>query len=287
MAIDYDKVMSFPPIVTRTRYSERDTILYALGLGIGADNPVDPQQLRFVYEKRLKALPSMAVVLATPGFWLNDPKYGFNWQHLLHAEQGLTLHRPLPVAGDVKTVVKIDDIYDKGTDKGALLVVSRELIDESDGSLLASLSQSYWLRADGGFGGKRAPSNTHAIPEREADVSVSLKTRFDQALIYRLSGDYNPLHIDPEVAAQAGFDKPILMGLCSYGMAARAAIDALCGGNPDALSRFDLRFSRPVFPGDILHFEFWCQGEGQAAFRATVIERGDVVLNNGYAEYKA
>lgn len=143
MAIDYDKVMNFPPIETHASHKVRDTILYALGLGVGAEDPQDPKQLQFVYEKELKVLPTMAVILATPGFWLSEPKYGFTWQKLLHGEQGLQIHKPLPVEANVKTVVTIDEIYDKGADKGALMLVSRKLYDESDNSLLATLTQSY------------------------------------------------------------------------------------------------------------------------------------------------
>ena len=229
MPIDYDKVMSFPPIETHATFNTRDTILYALGLGVGADAPQDPRQLQFVYEKELKALPTMAVIMATPGFWLSQPKYGFDWKKLLHGEQGLQIHKPLPVEGSVRTVVTIDEIYDKGADKGALLLVSRKLYDESDDSLLATLTQSYFLRGDGGFGGKsEGAPKPHPIPDRLADVSQTYHTRDDQALIYRLSGDYNPLHIDPEVAEAAGFKKPVLQGLCTYGIAGRAAVEMLC-----------------------------------------------------------
>lgn len=299
MAIDYDKVMAFPPIETHASYQTRDTMLYALGLGVGAEDPLDPRQLQFVYEKQLKALPTMAVILATPGLWMADPKYGMDWRKLLHAEQGLQLHRPLPVAAEVKTVVAIEEIYDKGAAKGALMVVSRKLYNEGDGGLLATLSQSYFLRGDGGFSDgsaaqadKTAPQ-PHPIPEREPDLTVEYRSRPDQALLYRLSGDYNPLHIDPEVAAKAGFNRPILHGLCTYGMAGRAVVEGLCKGNPEALTRFDVRFSRPVFPGDRLRFDFWQEGRreggredaGKAAFRAVAVERDEVVLNNGYAEF--
>jgi acyl dehydratase len=287
MPLDYAKIMSLPPREIRASYSRRDTILYALGLGVGAENPCDGSELRFVYEQDLVCLPTMAVVLGGFGFWLQQPQYGVDWKRVLHGEQSLEIHRPLPVEGDLSSVLVIDEIYDKGAEKGALLYSTRRLFHAPSGAPLATLRQSSFLRGDGGFRGKRdgAP-RPHALPQgRESDHVVEIRTRIDQALIYRLSGDYNPLHVDPAVATAAGFDRPILHGLCSYGIVGRSVLRALCTGRADALRRLDVRFSSPVYPGETLRTEIWREAPGTAALRTTIVERGVVAIDNGYVEY--
>jgi acyl dehydratase len=178
----------------------------------------------------------------------------------------------------------IEGLYDKGS-KGAVLALKRELRD-ADGVLLATVRSSAFLRADGGFGGSSAgQAFPHLIPDRPPDTSLSIATRLDQALIYRMSGDFNPLHVDPAVARQAGFERPILHGLCTYGIAGRAIIKALCGGDPERLRRLDVRFSTPVYPGETLVTEIWLEEGQRAAFRVKVAERDVVALNNGRADY--
>ena len=286
MALDYAFLMGLPPMETRHEYAWRDTILYALGVGAASEAPLDESELRFVYEEGLQALPSMAVVLAYPGFWAKDPKYGITWQKLLHGEQMVTLHKPLPVEGKLLGVTTIDEIYDKGADKGAIIYSTRRIYDQAGGDLLATVGQSGFLRADGGFGGKaEGAPKPHPTPERAPDETVRLPTRADQALLYRLSGDYNPLHADPAVATQAGFPVPILHGLCTYGVAGRAVLKALCDNRPERLKRLDVRFSSPVFPGETLEVDLWREGDGRAAYRARVLERNVIVLQNGYAEF--
>ncbi|MGE5566125.1 MAG: MaoC/PaaZ C-terminal domain-containing protein [Parcubacteria group bacterium] len=286
MALDYDYLMSLPPIETRHVFRVRDTILYALGVGAGLDAPTDPHELQFVYEEGLKALPTMAVVLAYPGFWAKDPKYGLDWRRVLHGEQSIELHRPLPVAGELRGLTTIDAIFDKGADKGAVLYSSRRIEDVASGELVATVRQSSFLRGDGGFGGRsEGAPKPHPIPERAPDMVLQMKTRPEQALIYRLSGDYNPLHIDPEVARQAGFGAPILHGLASYGVAGRAVLRALTGGDPGRLRRYDVRFSSPVFPGETLEVALWREGPGRGALAARVVERDVRVLQNGYVEF--
>jgi acyl dehydratase len=286
MALDYDLLMNLDPWVVRHDYTARDTMLYALGVGAGIEAASTGVGLDLVYEPRLEALPTMAVVLAYPGFWQKEPKYGLTWQKLLHGEQWLQIHRPLASAASVVGTTRIEEIYDKGADKGAVLIWRRDLVDSANGESLATVRGSSFLRADGGFGGtsEGAPA-PHAVPDRAPDASVTLATRPEQALIYRLSGDYNPLHADPEIAAAAGFERPILHGLCTYAVAARGVIALACDGAPSRLRRFDVRFSAPLYPGESLRLELWRGDKGVGAFRAFAAERGVMVLNNGYFEH--
>lgn len=262
--------------------TERDTILYALGLGFGSD-PTDRDELRFVYEEGLVAVPSMAVILGYPGFWLRDPRSGVTWQKVLHGEQWLDILRPLPVRGAVVGQTRIDFIADKGADKGAVIYQSREIRDAASGELLARVAMSTFCRADGGFGGENRPGPPPArLPDRAPDHLCDIPTLPQQALIYRLSGDLNPLHADPAVARAAGFDRPILHGLATYGLAARAILRTLLAYDASRLVGLDVRFSAPVYPGETVRFEIWSEGT-EARFRALVPARDTVVLNNGAA----
>ncbi len=285
MAIDYERLMArnFPEV--EQSYRAKDSILYALGLGLGQD-PLDPAQLRHVYEDGLVALPTMAVVLATPGFWLKEPETGVDWTKVLHGEQGLTLHRPLPPEGKVVGRLRIDAIIDKGAGRGALMYTTRELREAGSGALLASLVSTSFLRGDGGFGGPPGPVRApHPLPEGEPELGFDWTLGRHAALLYRLNGDFNPVHADPRVAAAAGFAQPILHGLASYGVAGWAILNLLCEGQAERLRRLDLRFTAPVYPGETLRTEIWRQGPGVAAFRVRVPARDVTVLNNGRAEY--
>ncbi len=287
MAIDYQKLKQFPFEDVVQTYSAKDCILYALGLGVGAD-PLDPQQLRFVFEDGLQMLPTMPVVLGSPGFWPMNPATGIAWKSVLHGEQGLVVHRPLPTSGTVVGKLRIEEIIDKGPGKGALIYARRDIHEQASGALLCSLSSTAFCRADGGFGGPAGPTRPpHEVPARDPDLACDLKTLPQAALIYRLSGDYNPLHADPRVAATAGFDRPILHGLCTYGVAGFALLKTLCGYDPRRVRRLDVRFSSPVYPGETIRTEIWRDGPGRASFRARVVERDVVVLNNGLLEYSA
>lgn len=283
MPIDAEKLLNWPFDDLEHSYQARDTILYALGAGAGSD-PMDEGDLRYVYEDGLAALPSMAVVLGYPGFWLKEQNTGVDWQRLLHGEQGMVLHRPLPVSGTVIGRTKVTGLVDKGEGKGALLYSKRDVFDKETGDLLATLTSTSFLRGDGGFGGPSGPARAfHPIPPRAPDASLDLPTLPQAALIYRLSGDYNPLHADPKVAAAAGFPRPILHGLCTYAVACRALLRLACANEPDRLKAMDVRFSAPVFPGETIRTEVWQDGS-ELAFRCWAVERNVKVLDNGRAQ---
>jgi acyl dehydratase len=280
------KSMEFEPV--RHTYTRRDTMLYALGLGVGADDPTDAGDLKYVYEKSLVALPMQAVTLGAVPMLLANPAFGIDYKMLLHAEQTLTVHKPLPTEGTIVSEFRIDDIYDKGKAKGAIMYMTRKIYDVATEELLATMGNVAFLRGDGGFGGKSegAPKPRPVPADREADHSVTIRSPRNQALIYRLSGDYNPLHSDPEIAAIAGFNRPILHGLCHYGMAGRALIKTLCGDDPAQLLRLDTRFTSPVYPGEALRVDIWNISGGDASFRVVASDRNVIVQDFGRCEYR-
>jgi acyl dehydratase len=286
MPLDPQKLLNWQfPEIEHT-YTEKDTILYALGLGCGSDAE-GPDDLRFVYEKGLLALPTMAVVLAYPGNWLESDESTADYSKVLHGEQYLTVHRPLAPAGTVIGRTRITDLLDKGKEKGAVLFTERSLVDKASGALIATMISVAILRGDGGFGGKPGPQPPpHRLPETAPALSVDLETHPNSALIYRLSGDRNPLHADPKAAAAGGFKTPILHGLCTFGVAGRALIRACCGGDPARLRSMQVRFSAPVLPGETIRTEMWPDGD-RISFRARAVERDVVVLNNGLATLAA
>jgi len=269
-------------------YTQRDTMLYALGLGVGAD-PLDEGELRFVFEKDLQAVPTMATVLGSPGFWWRDSRTGADWVKLVHGEQAVQLSKPLPVAATLVATNKVVSITDKGVGKGAIAVIERELRDRQTNELIAKGRNVTFLRGDGGFsaaGGRSdpAPEQLPAVPDRGCDIEVVLPTLERQALIYRLSGDYNTLHADPAVARSAGFARPILHGLCTYGMAAHALLRSVCRYDAARIRSVAVRFTAPVTPGETVRFQFWEAGQGRFHLRAMVDTRNVAVLNNGIIE---
>lgn len=280
MTIDRETLLEWPFPDQVQAYSHKDTILYALGVGLGAD----AKDLPFVYEKGLRALPTMAAVLAHPGFWMADPKTGIKWRRLLHTEQRLTLFKPLAPAATVVGRTRVLDVIDRGEGRGALLVVGREL-SEASGELLCRLQSTYLLRDDGGFGGgaQTPPPALPKVPERPADVVRDVPVSVRASLIYRLSGDRNPLHVDPAVASAAGFTRPVLHGLCTFGIAGHGMVDTFCEGVPGRLAALECAFTAPVFPGDTVRLEIWRTGDGEAAFRALIPERGAIALDRGRA----
>ena len=280
MKLDVIRDHVFP--TRRLSYTHKDTILYALSVGAGAD-PLDPNQLRLVYEANLSALPSIAAVLAHPGPWITLPKFEVNYLKLLHGEQNLEVHRPLPPCGDIQVNYRVAAVADKGEGKGALVYYEKTIKDATSGESYCSVHSTLFLRADGGCGSfGSAPSSSPAHPGGAIDVRDELKTSVSSALLYRLNGDYNPLHIDPVAASKAGFDRPILHGLCTYGVVAYQLTRTVCGHDPTRLRSLGVRFSSPVMPGETIRLEGTRTKEG-VHFQASAVERNQVVLSQGFA----
>jgi acyl dehydratase len=271
----------------RHAWDHRDVILYALGVGAGAVDPL--QELQFTTENsqdtELVVLPTMAVVLGVGGAGAFGSIGSFNPAMLVHGEQSVTVHGTIPVQGEVETVGTITGIYDKG--KGAVIEVTSTSTDTSTGAPLFTNVMSAFIRGEGGWGGDRGPSGPKNVaPDRAPDHHVSYETRIDQALLYRLSGDRNPLHSDPAFAAFGGFDRPILHGLCTYGFTGRGLLHELCGSDPTRFGSMEGRFSSPVLPGETLSIDAWVVGDGEAVFQ-TKGSDGRVVLDAGRLTFHA
>tara|TARA_B110000503_G_scaffold135021_1_gene214808 strand:- start:1978 stop:2832 length:855 start_codon:yes stop_codon:yes gene_type:complete len=280
-----DKVLNYQLKPVEHTISEKDCMLYSLGIGLGA-NPVDPKQLQFVYEKNLKVFPSQSVVIAHPGAWVTDPELDINWIKLLHGEQTITQHHPLQPGKTYVGNYRVLGVVDKGEGKGSILYQEKTLTDKESGKLTSTVTSSYFMRGDGGCGSSDfTPPTQVVIPERTADKSTEISTAENAGLIYRLSGDYNPIHGDPEKAKKAGFERPILHGLCTFGVATRAILDTYCDSDPEKLEFIGLRFSSPVYPGETIKVDFW-EGESDIKFSATAVERGVKILNQGLARIK-
>jgi acyl dehydratase len=290
MPIDYDDMMQSGATGLAARYDEKDVMLYALGVGFGRD-PLDANELPFVYENAdpngsLKVPPTFASVIgrgeAPPERQRMPQKSNINFMMVVDGERRITIHKPLPPAAEILADERYLDILDKGEGKGAVLIQERVVREAKSGDKLFTIVSSIFARGDGGFGGKpQGGPALHDIPERAPDLVKECDTRPDQALLYALSGDRNPLHRDPKLAQAVGFPRPILHGLCSYGTACRALLAAVAGYAPERIRQFDVRFSKPVFPGETLAVEIWAEGS-TISFRASVKERpGTVVLNNG------
>jgi acyl dehydratase len=288
MPIYYPDILEQKTAPRTFSYGDKDVMLYALGIGMGRD-PMDARELDFTYEKNLKVVPTAATVLAAAG-----PRQGrtppqvpegrrvseINFLMVVHGEQKVELHQPLPVSGTFTAESRTVGAYDKGKDKGAVIVNETVWRDEA-GEKVATLTGSTFARGDGGFGGptEGAPE-PHAVPSRKPDLSVDIDTRPDQALLYRLNGDRNPLHSDPEVAKRAGFPRPILHGLCTYGITCRAVLQAITDYDPNQILSHQARFSAPVFPGDTITVDLWRDGT-VISFEARVKDRDATVIKNG------
>ncbi|MCY1525353.1 MaoC like domain protein [compost metagenome] len=277
MRLSYEQLLNYELPEVRQRYTARDTMLYALSVGLGQD-PLDQADLAYVGRQHDPlALPWMAVVLGYPGFWLKAPEIGADTVKLLHGEQGMELFHPIPPEGELIGKTRVVEIVDKG-EKGLLLYSEKSLTEAESGRLIARTSATHVLRGDGGMpNAGRQARPAHAMPESAPQWSVLVSTRPEQALVYRLNGDYNPLHSDPEVARAAGFPRPILHGMCTFGMVAHAVSRQLLSVAGGSLRSLSLRFSGPVFPGETLTVEVWRDG----SFRARVVERGLMVIDNG------
>ena len=285
MTIVYDKLMGIKLPPAEQTYDAKDCMLYALGVGLGHD-PMNEDELAFVYEKNLKVLPTMATVIGHSGSLARNPDAGINWVMVVNGEQGFTLHRPLAGDGVVVGHTRIVEVIDKGPGKGALVLTERKITDKVSGELIGVVSQTVFCRGDGGFGGppRQAPP-VHELPTRAPDAICDFATRPEMALIYRLSGDYNPLHSDPAAARAAGYPRPILHGLGTFGVSGHAVLKTMCGYDPARLISFGCRFSAPVFPGETIRTEMWRDG-AMVSFRCRVVERDVIAVNNGRAEVR-
>ena len=255
-------------------YDDRDVMLYAVGVGAS--------ELDFVFERNLKVLPTFAVIPGFPAMMGLASTVEINPVMLVHGEQRIKLHKPIPTKGKLTTAGKVTGVYDKG--KGALLVVEAETKDDQ-GEVLFANTAGVFVRGAGDFGGERGPEAGNKAPERAPDKSVEMQTLPIQAMIYRLSGDRNPLHIDPAFAKMAGYDTPILHGLCTYGHVGRAVLSEYCDNDPARMTGLEVRFSRVVFPGDSITTEMWDEGGGRIVLQAKT-QRGDVVISNAAATVK-
>ncbi|MDD9902799.1 MAG: MaoC/PaaZ C-terminal domain-containing protein [Rhodospirillaceae bacterium] len=283
MAIDYDTLMSREfPKVTHT-YTERDSIFYALSIGLGFE-PTDTRQIQYVYEDRLQVFPTMAAILAYPGLWTRDADTGLDWEHALHAEQGMEFLKPLPRAATIEAQTRVTGIVDKGEGRGALIYTERTGTDSATGEAYFKAQHTTFARRDGGYGGPSDPIRPpHTLPNRPADLVCDLPTVSQQGLLYRLNGDPNPHNADPEAAAAAGFERPILHGLCTYGIAGHAILRSCCDYDPNGIKRLDVRLSAPLYPGETVRTEIW-RDDATVTFRCRAVERDVIVLNNGRAD---
>ncbi|MFD9082422.1 MaoC/PaaZ C-terminal domain-containing protein [Streptomyces erythrochromogenes] len=272
MPIDAARALAADPRQGDIGWDHKDIQLYHLGLGAGLP-ATDPDELRYTLESKLHVLPSFATVagagMAMLG-GLGQPGIEVNLAHVLHGGHSIELHRPIPVKGRATSSSKVAAVYDKG--KAAVIVLRSEVAD-ADGPLWTSDAQIF-VRGEGGFGGERGPSAKEELPGRTPDRVEERHIREDQALLYRLSGDWNPLHADPEFAKMAGFDQPILHGLCSYGMTLKAVVDTALGGDVSRVRAYRTRFAGIVFPGETLRIRMW-QETGRVLASVTAVERDD------------
>jgi acyl dehydratase len=275
MSLDHELV-GVPGEPGERSWSSSDVMLYALGVGAGQGNPLE--ELALTTENtggvELCPLPTFVNLLGSAG--TRSPLGDFDPARLVHGEQAFTLHHPLPVAGTARSVSTVTGMYDKGA--GALVVTESTVVDAPSGVPLATIRSSAFIRGEGGFGGERGPVSDWPVPTGEPDIVMRYRTRPEQALLYRLTGDRNPLHADPEFARRGGFDRPILHGMCTYGYAGRALLHAVCNSDPTRFLSMEARFTKPVFPGDDLTVSIWVDGS-TAHFRvandgATVLDRG-------------
>ena len=280
MPINYDEIMSMTSENVEISYSDKDSILYSLGVGLGND-PMNLAELKYVYENSQVALPSMAT-----NFQYHSPlllKANINFILVVHGEQKLSFSNPLPVSGDFISNAKVIGCYDKGAGKGAIIDVETTINLKKDNTEICKLVSTTFARGDGGFGGPESPKSEIFKIEGDPDFVHEIKTKPDQALIFRLSGDYNPLHSDPNFAKTAGFEKPILHGMCTYGIACRSLVESVCEGDAKRLKKFDCRFSSPVYPGETIVTEMWKNGS-KVYYQSKVKERDKIVIKNGVSE---
>lgn len=276
---DYLLQREFP--VIRQTYDEKDCMLYALGVGMGMD-PLDENTLAFCYEENLKVMPSQAVMLAHPGFWANEADLGIDPLRVVHAGQEIIFHQPLPAAATVEAKNRLTDCIDKGRRIGAMITAERVVRNVDTGEDICTLITTILARGNGGYSGERRSSpRLNSIPDRAPDKVCDLQTLPQQALLYRLSGDFNPLHASPEIARSVGFPAPILHGLCTMGVMTHALLKNCCDYDPQQFRHMRLRFSAPVYPGETIRTEIWEDGD-EVHYRCKSVEQDRIVINDGY-----
>jgi acyl dehydratase len=279
VATSLEQILAIRSDNVRFAYSDRESLLYSLSIGLG-ENPLDEQELQFVTEgdQRPRTVATMATVLTQFAALRTS---GIDYAQVLHAEQRLTVHRPLPPAADILADYGVLGVVDKGPQKGILVYVETRVRTASDNQPLYTTGATIMARNDGGIGsgGILGPA-FHLPPNRAPDRTVAIGTRANQALLYRLNGDRNPLHSSPAAASLGGFQRPIMHGLCTYGIACRAVLASVCAYDHTRIGRFDVRFSSPVYPGESIATDMWIDGD-TVSFRCRVPERDVVVLNNG------
>jgi acyl dehydratase len=283
MPLDHDYVMSLANLGQRYRYSDREVMLYACGIGMGA-NPQNERELPFVNEATLSGRPLQVVpTFASVAAWGASPgDMKVNRLKVVDGGRQIIFEKPMPQAGAIIADSSVLGVYDKGAEKGAVIRYQTVLKDEA-GDKLATLISTRFARGDGGFGGPaQGQPAPHQVPSRPPDQTVEISTRPDQALLYRLCGDRNPLHSDPEFAVRAGFKRPILHGLCTYGITCRAILATYADYDPAAFKEHTARFSMPVYPGELVAVDLWRDG-GLVSFEARVPERGVTIVKNGKA----
>ena len=282
MTINFNEIMNLTSENVEISYSDKDSILYSLGIGLGND-PMNLNELKYVYENSQSVLPSMAT-----NFQYHSPlllKTNINFIMVVHGEQRLSITNALPVSGDFIANAKVIGCYDKGPARGAIIEVETTVKNKKNNEEICKLVSTTFARGDGGFGGPDSPKKEIFIPDGEPDYVSEVSTKPDQALIFRLSGDYNPLHSDPNFAKAAGFEKPILHGMCTYGIACRSLVNEICENDASKLKRFDCRFSSPVYPGETIITEMW-KKDKMIYFNSKVKERDKLVLKNGVSVIK-
>jgi acyl dehydratase len=285
MGLNYERIMAYRPPDIAVSYGAHECILYALGIGLGMD-PLDPGALKFVYERAgLEAFPTMAVVLGWPGR-MTDPAFGIDERLVVAGDLKVVLHRPLAAEARLVSRPRVKEVIDKGPGNAAIILNTRDLLAE-DGTPVATVDSSTFARKHGGFGGKATQMPPqHAVPQTAPQTTCDLPTPPNLALLYRLNGDENPLHADPGRAKEAGFERPILHGAASFGVAAHAVLRTCTDYRPQRLASFEARFSRPVFPGETIRTEMWRDGE-RVSFQCRVVGRDEIVLSNGLAVLRA
>jgi acyl dehydratase len=280
--IDAQRLLARPFPEIRRAYDARDTIVHAIAIGLGRD--AAGRGRRYVDASCLVAFPSMALSLGTPGFWMRDPSAGIDASRALHAGQSMTLHAPLPPAATIVARSRVTAVVDKGRATGALVVVRRDIVDEATGTRLATVDAMTLCRADGGCGSAgEPPGPSHRVPDRPPDAVREVPTLTESAALYALGGDDNPLHLDTAAARRAGYDRPILHGVCTLAIASTAVVEAMAGDEPSRLASLEARFTAAAYPGEPIRVELWRDGERTVAFRAWAAGRDERVLDAGRA----